>query len=237
MLYGLEGANEYKVGMRRKSTTWNAWILISSGSVFSVNSSGVAVAVNNVSVTAALPTSTSHLTRKDYVDKFKVYGELKMLPAGTTAPAVGQGWLPAKGGLFLRADYPDLYAAIAGVAKTEAAWTTSTNGGLNGTVLWSTGDLSTTFRVPDFEGEFIRGNTGDVNRDPDQPGRAEDWQADEFKSHTHTEEGSTDAGDGTNAGGGTRLSAAANATGAAGGDETRPRNLGVDYYIFAGGVA
>ncbi|KAB0269069.1 tail fiber protein [Microvirga brassicacearum] len=68
----------------------------------------------------------------------------------TTAPA---GWLKANGALLNRTAYPALWneAQVSGMlAANDAAW--ATNPGM-----YSPGNGTTTFRIPDLRGEFIRG--------------------------------------------------------------------------------
>ncbi|QYC51512.1 putative tail fiber protein [Erwinia phage KEY] len=86
---------------------------------------------------------------------------------GTRASIIA-GHLPADGQLLKRADYPELWNAIStGIFKstTESEWQ-STDGWSRG--LYSTGDGSTTFRLPDLNGAqtnsvaslVLRGNAG-----------------------------------------------------------------------------
>lgn len=88
------------------------------------------------------------------------------------------------------------------------------------------GDGSTTFQLPDWRGEFPR--FWDDGRGVDNTRAIRSFQADEFKSHTHTM--------GSEGGGGQNLATpvdssgvdettAGNPTGATGGAETRPRNI------------
>lgn len=69
---------------------------------------------------------------------------------GTSAPA---GAVKENGALLSRASYPRLWAMAnaSGNIVSEASWA----GGNTGA--FSTGDLATTFRVPDVRAEFIRG--------------------------------------------------------------------------------
>lgn len=120
--------------------------------------------------------------------------------ARSTAPT---GWLKANGAAVSRTTYAALFAAI-------------------GTT-FGAGDGSTTFNLPDLRGEFIRG--WDDARGAD-PGRVlGSAQADAFKSHTHEvgsignlQPGSFGAFLNTGPGGD-------GLTQAAGGSETRPRNV------------
>lgn len=87
-------------------------------------------------------------------------GDVKPWPA-TSAPA---GWLKANGAAISRASYAALFAVI-------------------GTT-FGAGDGSTTFNLPDLRGEFLRGL--DDGRGVDSGRGLGTFQADDFKSHTHT---------------------------------------------------
>jgi len=81
--------------------------------------------------------------------------------AASTPP---QGWLECNGALVSRAAYAALFAVI-------------------GTT-YGAGDGSTTFKLPDLRGEFIRG--WDHGRGVDNGRAFGSAQADAFKSHRHT---------------------------------------------------
>lgn len=89
------------------------------------------------------------------------------------------GHLPADGQLLKRADYPDVWAAIsAGVLNsvTEALWQDSgvSNNPAANRGMYSTGDGSTTFRMPDLNGSqsgstpnlYLRGTGSSINDIP-----------------------------------------------------------------------
>ena len=119
--------------------------------------------------------------------------------AASTAPT---GYLKADGTAISRTTYADLFAVV-------------------GTT-YGSGDGSTTFNLPDLRGEFIRG--WDDSRGVDSGRTFGSFQADEFKSHTHpydANRGGSDYGGSNNASG----SPSSGTTGAAGGAETRPRNV------------
>lgn len=127
--------------------------------------------------------------------------------AGNAAPA---GWLKCNGQLVSRGAFSALFGAI-------------------GTA-WGEGDGATTFKVPDLRGEFIRG--WDDGRGVDGGRAFASFQADEFKSHSHGYQQFEIIGNGerdNNAQAGVNLEAAV--TAAAGGSETRPRNLAALYII------
>lgn len=117
-----------------------------------------------------------------------------------TPPA---GWLRANGAEVSRTAYAGLFAAI-------------------GTT-YGAGDGTTTFRLPDTRGEFIRG--WDDGRGVDSGRAIGTWQADELRSHTHTIfRGIAQANTSTSSNGGDNMSFTGT-SGATGGAETRPRNL------------
>ena len=66
--------------------------------------------------------------------------------------ALTPGYVKANGALLSRSTYSRLwnYANTNGLTVSEADWANNQQG------LFSTGDTTTTFRIPDFRGEFIR---------------------------------------------------------------------------------
>ena len=142
-----------------------------------------------------------------------------------TAPA---GWLKCNGALVSRTTYADLFAAI-GVSD-------------------GTGDGVTTFQLPDYRGEFLRG--WDDGRGVDAGRGLGSAQADELKGHTHTnrdryfrENDSSLTGLTYEMAGGAAKGASGSdtdndaflyldtTTGSTGGAETRPRNIALNYCI------
>jgi len=93
-------------------------------------------------------------------------GDMAVTPAGLGALLTGMiaffpttsaptGWLKANGALVSRATFFNLWAVAqaSGNLVTDAAWVAA-----NGpTGAFSQGDGSTTFRIPDLRGEFLRG--------------------------------------------------------------------------------
>jgi phage-related tail fiber protein len=99
----------------------------------------------SATVTASLATKINQTQVDDILR-----GWIISLPV-STPPA---GMIEANGALLLRADYPDLWtwAQQANVALvSDATWLATDIGA------YSSGDGSTTFRVPETRGEFIRG--------------------------------------------------------------------------------
>jgi len=138
-----------------------------------------------------------------------------------TPPA---GWLECDGSPISRTTFAILFAAI----------------GLR----FGIGDGSTTFNIPDLRGEFIRGFDNGKGADPDAGSRTDSGdgttgdnvgtkQADEFDSHTHIHQVLTN--DSAGPGGGSLLFSNGvglnDVTLAAGGNETRPRNVYMMYCI------
>lgn len=148
------------------------------------------------------------------------------VPVGTTIWVNGlnvpPGFLQENGGLVSRATYPALYAfaAASGNIVSEALWSVGHSGG------FSTGDLATTFRLPDSRGEFIRGYDG--GRGVDAGRVIGSNQADMLKDHTHTYQQAAAGAQKPNGTGSTpydNSSAAASGSASIGGAETRPRNI------------
>lgn len=128
--------------------------------------------------------------------------------ATSTCPT---GWLKANGASVSQTTYAGLYGAL-------------------GTTWGPTG--AGTFTLPDFRGMFLRGVTDGRATDP--LGGALTAQAlaafvdDQFQSHTHT----YDAIVGGNVvASGLGFATAATASGATGGTETNPKNIGITYCI------
>lgn len=142
--------------------------------------------------------------------------------ASDSAPA---GYLECNGAAISRTTYANLFAVVG--------------------TRWGIGDASTTFNLPDLRGRFARGWDHGAGNDPDAAGRTAtnggasgdnvgSKQLDEFKSHTHA-----DYGQGRAHGGGANDiyfdGRDPNATsGAAGGNETRPKNVYMMYIIRTG---
>jgi phage-related tail fiber protein len=129
--------------------------------------------------------------------------------ATSSAPT---GYLKANGAAVSRTTYATLFAAI-------------------GTT-FGVGDGSTTFNVPDLRGEFVRG--WDDSRGIDSARTFGSAQADDFKSHQHNIFGQDNSaipnGDGSNElanveNSGSGAAYFSRTSSAAGGTETRPRNI------------
>jgi microcystin-dependent protein len=155
------------------------------------------------------------------------------------ASSAPTGYLACDGSAVSRTTYADLYAAI-GDSCGE-------------------GDGSTTFNLPDLRGRFLRGVDDGEGNDPNAGSRTAmatggntgdnvgSIQSDEFGSHYHREGGAnqgvlssghnfygTEAaglGTKTRSDGGAASTSIATLTQTVGGDETRPKNVNVLFYI------
>jgi microcystin-dependent protein len=135
------------------------------------------------------------------------------------APA---GFLLCNGALVSRSAYPALWAhaQAASLVVDDAAWGAGAQG------LFSSGDGSTTFRLPDLRGEFPR--FADMGRGVDAARQLGSRQADELRSHVHqldtqgVSAGAVNVLEGGLHGGSGKISSGTTATGGA---ETRPRNV------------
>lgn len=152
--------------------------------------------------------------------------------AGTSAPT---GWLLCDGSPVSRTTYSTLYSVVGnsfGDGSQNADGSSSGNG------------TNSHFNLPDMRGRFVRGFDGTANRDPDAASRTAmlsggntgdavgSVQEDQLESHSH----STDAIYLSNTGGPPLAGGAAYAgftatVNATGGNETRPKNITVNYLI------
>ena len=78
-----------------------------------------------------------------------------MLWPGSAPPS---GFIELNGSLLSRSTYSALWTAVqsSGMLVTDALWTATTVGPSGNWGKFSQGDGSTTFRIPDFRGEFLR---------------------------------------------------------------------------------
>lgn len=155
------------------------------------------------------------------------------VPVGTVLPFAGNtppaGYLLCDGSQVSRTTYAALFSTIGNA--------------------WGGGDGINTFHLPDMRGRFLRGVSGTSAFDPDRNNRVASnvggntgnnvgsFQIDGIVSHTHTEHftGGNNTGQLSNIGvHGTTNSAGAQLgvqTEATGGNETRPKNVYVNYII------
>ena len=138
-----------------------------------------------------------------------------------TAP---DGWLIMDGSAISRTTYSDLFSVIGST--------------------YGDGDGTTTFNLPDTRGMFLRGVSGTSNADPDKGSRTDRGdgttgnnvgtkQGDQLKSHQHST-GLRRDGDAFAPGEDSGLtSSGAYLTENTGGNETRPKNIYVNWIIRA----
>lgn len=125
------------------------------------------------------------------------------------------GWVECNGAAVSRTTYSKLFSVIG--------------------TLYGAGDGSTTFNLPELRGEFIRGM--DAGRGVDTNRVLGSLQLDDLKSHSHSIWGDVNGG----VGGWGRIPTCSQggleawvSTEAAGGSETRPRNVALLACIFTG---
>ena len=159
---------------------------------------------------------------------FNTVGEVNYLPSADARV----GYLPCKGQLVSRANYPRLYrwASMNNAVIADADWSAGTTPG-NFTHGDGNALTGTTFRLPDLRGLFIRGL--DDSAGIDTARTLGSYQADELAAHTHTT--ATNAGSltaGTTAVGSNGASATGTiSTGSTGDTETRPVNVALMPFI------
>jgi microcystin-dependent protein len=128
------------------------------------------------------------------------------------------GWVNCNGGSLSINSYRDLYNALGGSSSPYG----------------SNDGFSSTFKVPDLSGKFIRGVGGNA----DSLGNT---QSDDIKSHTHTITWQKGQADMNEAGTYGELYDArtphnrTTTTSSTGGTETRPINMAMNYIIYTGG--
>jgi microcystin-dependent protein len=142
----------------------------------------------------------------------------------TVAPT---GFVEAKGQLLSRTTFADLWTWVQVNMRvvTEAQWAGVDSG------TYSSGDLSTTFRLPELRGEFIRG--WDNSRGVDSGRVVGTTQTDEFQSHNHSVTANRWIGGYTDDGGSPdqRTTEQTFNTASTGSTETRPRNVAMMFCI------
>ena len=108
-----------------------------------------------------LPTNETNWTIYDPSSLDDIISNIQALPIGAilNGYTIFPNCIVAFGGEFNRADYPKLWAYLAAnpsLVKTQAQWTTEStaNGGICG--FYSSGNGTTTFRVPNLDKAFLR---------------------------------------------------------------------------------
>lgn len=155
------------------------------------------------------PTSSMHAVTKQYFDANGVPPGVITYAARDT---VLDGYLAADGSAISRTTYANLHSVLGS--------------------FWGAGDGVNTFNLPDLRGQFIRGWDNGRGIDPGRAFGTE--QADDFKSHTHTAIGGDipfPSFSGISAPGNNSQPASDMGIQAAGGTETRPRNIALQIVI------
>ena len=174
--------------------------------------------------TAAGVTVTGTCTATAFAGDGSALTGVTAVPAGAvvawTTGSAPTGWLICDGSAVSRSTYSGLF----GVISDD----------------YGAGDGSSTFNLPDYRGEFLRGVDGGRAVDPDRASRTDRGdsttgdnvgtkQGHEFYSHNHS---MGDSGGSGAASPGSYGRAFGNwFTGARGGNETRPRNVAVNWII------
>jgi len=190
------------------SGTKSAWRISQS------SPGGAALGANNdITSLGALATIPTVIATAIAADAARRVGTVFHVPS----TAVPSGALKLNGALLSRTTYAALwtYAQASGNIVADGSWVAGQ---------FSTGDGSTTFRIPDARGEFVRG--WDDGRGIDSGRGIGTHQTDALQQHDHatsvfTTGGSTVA----TAGASYALSTAGAVTGARTATETRPRNI------------
>lgn len=171
------------------------------------------------------PITTGLMTTiRDNLVNLAIIGAIVLYPLAT--PPTDH--LECDGSAISRTTYADLFAVI-------------------GTA-YGVGDGSTTFNIPDYRGEFLRGWDHGAANDPDRASRTNRGdgttgdnvgtkQSDQYKSHRHSYQVTdfTDAATTYPTGSGTP-SVTTSYSNYSGGNETRPRNINIMPCIrYAGG--
>jgi hypothetical protein len=131
----------------------------------------------------------------DTYTKAEIDGKIgaSALPVGVTVPwslseaTIPGGMLPYNGQLVSRAVWPTLWALVSSQAISDATWLASPYLDRG---KFSSGDGSTTFRLPDFNGKYVDGNTpaaavlrGYGKNSAGTPGL---FQLDQMQGHRHS---------------------------------------------------
>lgn len=152
-----------------------------------------------------------------------IVGEIKIWPG----PTVPSGYLLCDGASCDISSYPALAAILLDASTGLYAW----------------GGSGAQFNLPDLRGVVPRGVAGTSTKDPDKASRTAilsggntgnavgSYQGDQLNSHTHTIGVYNTGGGAVVSQGSGGLVASSQVTGATGGNETRMRNVYVNYII------
>lgn len=169
------------------SGTLSRWALISDGTPETGSNAGSNFFLNSYDDSGAFLATIFNITRSTGVLNFSLPptiggvpliapGQIGMFPC-TTPPS---GWLGLNGTTFLRSTYPNLtaFALASSNIVSDATWLA---GGVDGS--FSSGDGSTTIRLPDYRGYFAR--AWDNSRGIDTGRALGTDQAHQLQDHAH----------------------------------------------------
>lgn len=162
-----------------------------------------------------------------------VFAGATMFQLSTVVPA---GWLECNGQVVSRTSFPALFshANTSGNIVSDATWLAGTNHSTDGK--FSTGDGSTTFRIPQLQGMFPRG--WDNGRGVDTGRTIGSGQLDQFQDHGHAVSAPVAAtgispGAAPNAAALVTATSTGNSNSGRAGTETRPLNVAGMFLIKA----
>lgn len=193
-------------------------------------SSNIDMNTTNRVINLAEPTATQHAATKNYVDTEISTVAVGFMPVGSVMAFAGlvepAGWELCNGSTISRTVHAALFAVIADS--------------------YGIGDGSTTFNLPDYRGEFLRGWDNAAGNDPDAAGRTDrgdgtagdvvgSKQLGQNEAHTHNVTFNK-VPQGSSGTGASRVhdTGYTDATTSSGGNESRPRNVNVMYIIYSG---
>lgn len=170
-----------------------------------------------VKVLSDLSTYESNMSSGSFVTKD--YLESQLSPAGAAGGAIG--------------DVKASMLTAAQMTAIDATWHIADGSGCSGSDYHT---LTGNATVPDLRGQFIRGFDPTAIVDPDGASRTlGDSQADMFKAHSHTQSmkgtGYDPPANGIGGVNGSLPNWPVNPTDSTGGDETRPVNIAMNYFI------
>lgn len=180
----------------------------------------------NTNLGNALPVQADNASWKYLGDLASLVDAGSGAPIGTPIPWITEvepaDYIEADGSAISRVTYAELFTAIG--------------------TRYGVGDGSTTFNLPDWRGEFLRGWDHGAGNDPDAASRTDRGdgttgdnvgtkQGFEIQSHTHTIRGNTGSDGPQSEVAFDESNNTTRTTNATGGNETRPRNVNVMWCI------
>jgi len=206
------GANAYKIwhsGNHGSGSGLNADLLDGQDGTYYAPIASPSFSGTPTAPTASNGTNTTQLATTSYVLANAVANPTGTVIAFSTS-SIPAGYIKCNGANVSRTTYSSLFAVLG--------------------TLYGSGNGSTTFKLPDLRGEFIRGWAD--NRSVDTGRGIGTYQAEAYKSHRHTKESQGPQYSGAFTGVvGYYPGTSGSNTGYSGGTETRPRNRALMYVI------